>query len=257
MRDEMTANQFIAEKASNEKLPKELKAPGIRASVGWIILFMVAQLAGVTIAIFGDNILSGTFGVPGDVSSMDPVVIMFGILLGAVPIIALRAKYLCSMLSYTKDNKMLVTAGLSILVILGGGWIFQNYLIPGQEMQPEVRLFLVAMQSGTVGIIMTYLTAAVAAPVLEEILFRGQLQGAIHNKLSAKAVNNAPIYAILITSALFALVHLQPLAMPLLFLTGIVMGWIRYKTGSLVIPIVIHVMINTISVTMMLLTGEI
>jgi len=107
------------------------------------------------------------------------------------------------------------------------------------------------------GIAITYLAAAVFAPILEEILFRGQLQGAITEKLNAKNFANGPAFAIFITSAIFALIHMQPLAMPLLFLTGVVMGYIRYRTKSLVMPIAIHVVMNAIGITLILVTGEI
>jgi len=241
---------------TNNDLPVNPEGPSIWGSIGWIVLFLVFQGAGMIAAIIFDGIMSGN-GVALEPEKLNPIVLIFGILLGAAPLIALRAKYLCSMLNYKNDKNIWLISLAGVVAIFAGGWIYEALVVPGQPIQPESILFLRAMESGWMGIIITYLAAAVFAPILEEILFRGQLQGAITEKLQAKSIANGPIFAILITSAIFALIHMQPLAMPLLFLTGLVMGYIRYRTKSLVMPIAIHIVMNAIGITLILVTGEI
>ena len=62
--------------------------------------------------------------------------------------------------------------------------------------------------------------------VTEEIAFRGLLQHWL--QLAIK-----PIHAMTVASALFAAVHFSVLSFPYLLLAGMLMGWTKYKTGSL------------------------
>ena len=194
---------------------------------------------------------------------ISPVTMMLGVFLGAAALIALRAKYLIRHLKPAWDGssqhalsrRSIITTGLLILGVMIFSIVYQTAL-GEQPIQPELVLFLDAMNSGYGGLAVVMLAAAVGAPVLEEILFRGQLQGAIQKKLDTKT-DKAPIYAIAITSAVFALIHFQPLAIPPLFVAGAVFGWIRWRSGSLALPIIAHVLMNFISLIVMFFTGEI
>ncbi len=78
------------------------------------------------------------------------------------------------------------------------------------------------------------LTAIVIlAPILEEYLFRGVMLEGLLKRIS-------PIKAILISSALFGLVHLNPWQFIAAMVIGIFAGWIYYKTRSLSLTIIIH-----------------
>lgn len=239
------------EKIENESI-KTFKEPSIRNSLKWIFIFMLAQIAGVTTAILVNNLAMG-LALFSKENLSNPMVMISGILLGGVPIIAARYKYLKNMLHYKKDNNLLFMGIASVAIIIVLSYIYKEFIIPGRNMQPDLIIFIKAINSGVLGIILTYLAVGIVAPILEEILFRGQLQGAIANKLKFKNINNSGIYAIILTSLLFAVIHFQPLAMPLLFLGGMVMGYLRYKTNSLFLPIVVHLLINTTSVTLMLI----
>lgn len=79
--------------------------------------------------------------------------------------------------------------------------------------------------------------AVAAAPLTEEIAFRGYAMGLIRRRFG-------PLSALLITSALFAAVHLtQGLYPPKLivyFLAGVVFGLVALRTGSLAPAMVVH-----------------
>lgn len=86
-------------------------------------------------------------------------------------------------------------------------------------------------------LILAFLTLVVIAPVAEEILFRGYLLG--------KLRNHAPTWvAILVSSALFGLVHFNASVSIDTFVLGIVLAWMRIKTGSLWPAILIHMIKN-------------
>jgi membrane protease YdiL (CAAX protease family) len=84
---------------------------------------------------------------------------------------------------------------------------------------------------------LTFLSVALLAPAGEEILFRGLLFGAMRGRLSAS-------WTILVTAALFALMHLQPIYFMPLFAMGLVLGWARDRSSGLALPIMLHCINN-------------
>ena len=85
-----------------------------------------------------------------------------------------------------------------------------------------------------------YVLAFVAAPVLEELLFRGFLQGWL-SKHSAFG----PQRAIIFSAVVFAACHGWTAALPL-FLLGLILGWIRWSTGSLRAAMLVHAIHNVV-----------
>lgn len=83
-------------------------------------------------------------------------------------------------------------------------------------------------------------TIAIAAPLLEEVLFRGII---LHGLLK----NYSAGLSIAFSSLLFAIIH-GNIAQGLgAFLMGLFMGWIYWKTKSLYLPIILHFINNSIS----------
>jgi len=94
------------------------------------------------------------------------------------------------------------------------------------------------------------LSAVVCAPLWEETIFRGLFYPAIRRRVS-------PRTAILLTSALFALVHWPAFGqMPALFVLSLAITWAYERTGTLAAPIAFHAVFNGWTVvTEMLKTG--
>lgn len=88
------------------------------------------------------------------------------------------------------------------------------------------------------------LAITVLGPIMEEFLFRG----AITKVLLA---NYSPRQAILISAALFGVFHLNPAQLVPAFLMGILFAWVFYKTGSLLLCMVMHILNNSISMALM------
>ena len=86
-----------------------------------------------------------------------------------------------------------------------------------------------------------YLGVVFFAPFFEESLFRGFLfKGVEKSYLGGHA-------AVFISSILFALVHLQygiPVLLFMLFPFSLLLGYARWKSGSLLLPVLIHVINN-------------
>lgn len=73
--------------------------------------------------------------------------------------------------------------------------------------------------------------------VSEEIAFRGLLQHWLQLAIR-------PRRAILLAAALFSAMHLSLVSAPYLFLGGILLGWVKWKTGSLYPSMLIHFLHN-------------
>jgi membrane protease YdiL (CAAX protease family) len=77
----------------------------------------------------------------------------------------------------------------------------------------------------------------VGAPMVEELVYRGLLQGA-----AARRFHEA--VAVVGVAAWFALVHFRPVEYPGLFLFGLVLGVCALRTRRLGLPIVTHMAFN-------------
>ncbi|SHE90614.1 Membrane protease YdiL, CAAX protease family [Seinonella peptonophila] len=105
-------------------------------------------------------------------------------------------------------------------------------------------------QAGKIGgwaILSQWLFIGCIGPIAEEILFRGLLQGLIAKRWGH-------LLGILLPALCFALFHVDiPLFSPL-FVLGLILGWLRYYFGVLWVPIAFHMLNNSISVCLDLLS---
>lgn len=101
---------------------------------------------------------------------------------------------------------------------------------------------------------LVWFAAVVAAPIAEEVLFRGLLQGWLEARLDVHVPGRAGPLAIAVSAAAFALAHVgQGLAWLPLFFFGWVAGYLALQTGSLLPGIILHALFNAVSVVMLLL----
>ena len=85
------------------------------------------------------------------------------------------------------------------------------------------------------------ISITIMAPLVEELLFRGAIQGYMLRK------GMKPLHAILIASAIFGIVHMNPIQIPFAFAIGMIFGWLYYRTGSVIPGIVGHFINNSIA----------
>jgi membrane protease YdiL (CAAX protease family) len=100
----------------------------------------------------------------------------------------------------------------------------------------ELPLLIVALRILAIGII---------GPIAEEFAFRGLL-------MSALMRTRVRVYgAILITAALWAAIHMQYEIgiLAILFVDGVVLGMARHYTGSIYVPIAMHIAGNLFSIS--------
>ena len=86
-----------------------------------------------------------------------------------------------------------------------------------------------------------YFAVGLLAPVCEELVFRGAILRALLHWTPRHWV------AIAISAFLFALIHANPAQMPHAFVIGLLLGWLYYRTDSIVPGIVYHWINNSIA----------
>jgi len=91
------------------------------------------------------------------------------------------------------------------------------------------------------------LGAAILAPIGEELLFRGILQTVFRKLFAARWHRYYHRWAAIVCVAiLFGLVHEStPQFIPALFVLGVVLGYLYERTGSILVPIYLHILFNS------------
>lgn len=92
----------------------------------------------------------------------------------------------------------------------------------------------------------TYLYIAAALPVLEEIVFRGFLQGQFVKRLGDRGLGVLS-YANILTSMVFCAMHFfyhSPLWAALVLIPSLIFGYSKDKYKTLAAPIILHVFYN-------------
>ena len=121
-------------------------------------------------------------------------------------------------------------------------------LIPSawiQEQMPELPN-IAEEEFGTImGTPWGYLTIGLLAPLSEEIVLRGAIL-----KELLKSEKLTTWGAITISALLFALIHMNPAQMPHAFLIGLLLGWMYYRTGSILPGVAYHWANNSVAYVM-------
>lgn len=128
------------------------------------------------------------------------------------------------------------TIWLSIPLIVAG-MLFINLCSEFLGLPDLMQDTFLGMSRNVFGII----SITIMAPLVEELLFRGAIQGYMLRK------GMKPLHAILIASAIFGIVHMNPIQVPFAFAIGLIFGWLYYRTGSVVPGIIGHFINNSIA----------
>ena len=88
------------------------------------------------------------------------------------------------------------------------------------------------------GYILLIIAVAIIAPIGEELLFRGFLQQFLEQHW--KDITRA----ILITSLFFSIIHMNPYWFIQIYILGVMLGFLSWKTGSIFPPLILHALNN-------------
>ncbi|KPU45413.1 CAAX amino terminal protease self- immunity [Oxobacter pfennigii] len=193
-----------------------------------LISFLLQVLAGVLMAF---PLIAGF-----DDANLVPVVFTLSTLTtGITALIGLRKSKL-SLKTIFKKPEHRLNILLSLLLFLGTYCfvIFFAQLVSQfipSDPQDE-QLFETGMTS-----FFGILSIVFLGPIFEEVLFRGII-------LRGLLLNYSVRKALIISSVLFGLIHLNPVQSLTATVSGLMLGWVFIKTGSLWMSILVHILNN-------------
>lgn len=138
---------------------------------------------------------------------------------------------------YFQRSELKVWGGILIAYL-----IFSDGMLTllGIEIVPE---FMSSIYTTSDNKILFWIALVVAAPVLEEMFFRGFLFEGIANSFAG------PIAAIVLTSVLWSAIHVQydGVGIAIIFIMGLILGVAKHRTGSLYLTMGMHAFGNAIA----------
>jgi len=174
------------------------------------------------------------------------VVEVYGLLTAAVAMAFHPANHPPLALRFTslRDLALAFGAWLGVLAVSAGAYlllkpvfgnitdILRHLLIEGTDVKrlqgQPIAAWAIALPRG-----------CLLAPLFEELFFRGAVLQWFRRYLS-------DANAILVAAALFAVMHVYPLALPFAFIFGAFTGWIRVRTGSTMNTLCMHICNNLV-----------
>lgn len=88
-----------------------------------------------------------------------------------------------------------------------------------------------------------YIVIGIAAPLVEEVVFRGAILCALLEWMKnsfGEFTNKKAWIAIAISALFFSAIHMNPAQIPHAFLGGLLLGWLYYRTGSIIPGFIFH-----------------
>lgn len=227
--------------------PRGAAAPepwGVAWAAGTTILYLGAALAAVVVLVVTGNLdLQGAASMPLRVRlALDGV--SKAVALGAV-LLGHSALTPGEKGSPARPGGAVLAGAVAALaflpVMIGLTWVQQEaYEAAGIQFNVQ-ELVLKVFQEDESTLLLFAFFAVVAAPLFEEILFRGFLFGGLRRWLG-------PWSAAVLSAAVFALYHLEIDTLPGLFVLGLALAWLRERTGGLAAPIAMHACYNAVQV---------
>jgi hypothetical protein len=135
-----------------------------------------------------------------------------------------------------------------VLIIMVATYYVTRFFAYQPPVQPIVQVFMEEKQ--TLILWVSALFAAIFGPVAEEIFFRGFMYPAIRKTLGV-------FWGMLITSAVFSLLHAHLVGFLPIFALGMLLVYLFEKTGSLVPSMAVHMIHNVAMVILVFVVRSI
>lgn len=114
-----------------------------------------------------------------------------------------------------------------------------------QEQMPELPNIVEEEMTAIINAHGGYFVVCLLVPLVEELVFRGAIL-----RVLLQWKSSHPWSMIIISALLFSLIHMNPAQMPHAFIIGILLGWMYYRTRSIVPGVAFHWANNTIAVVL-------
>ena len=236
--------------ADSQYLPLFSRFGTVWLIIGMVIAFFISQLLGVYLAgrvqlpaadtlTVGDIFLLGSND--GTIVSVSILISCVILILFSVFTIRLKGGNVRHYLAFSPFSLATAMAMIGILLLFMIGsqgltyWLDKtplDFVDPLYQSVSSVWLLIVAM--------------VIVAPIYEELIFRGLLWSAIAEQFSAQ---RGAMIASIVTSMIFAAIHLQYelYEMTTIMILALIFCYARIKSGSLLLPILLHIMNNGVA----------
>jgi membrane protease YdiL (CAAX protease family) len=216
---------------------------GIVMTVVWIVVAVIVMMIATLAAIFGL--------FPADAlenSALDKDAWAFGVLsliaaAAAVAVLLVAAKLagwrVTDYLALVPPDRSNAIIAVVVLVVFVMGFDAITYLI-GKDVVTPFQIDLYKNAAATNSLLVMWAALVIAAPVGEEIVFRGFLYR------GWAQTPRAVWPAIVVISVFWAVIHTQYdwFGVFQIFLIGMLLGWVRWRSGSTLLTIGLHALIN-------------
>ena len=185
---------------------------------------------------FAERLLDGLPALTLLANVIIVVILLLWFLLRKKPLSEAAGLRRCS--GWTVDFCTFGAVGLYVIVGLALA------LLPESWMAEYEEAVLLGAETGLI----PALAVAVSAPLAEELVFRGIIQSRLERAM--------PVWsAVVLQAALFGLIHGTPVQIGYAFVMGLLFGYIRHRTGSILPTIAAHAAFNAINDPLGLLGG--
>ncbi|BBM86061.1 CPBP family glutamic-type intramembrane protease [Candidatus Uabimicrobium amorphum] len=164
----------------------------------------------------------------------------------AVPVIVTKVFHYDLRKTFAIGEKFPVTKIPVIIALSISGLIFaltvksiQDFILPIHNEQ-LVKMLQTLLQGYPLWIMI--IVFAVLPGICEELFFRGLLLSSFRKKMS-------PLAAVVWTALLFAVMHMDISRLSFTFVMGIFLGIVLLRTENILVPIVIHILCNSTTLT--------
>ena len=225
-------------------------------TIAMVVIFFISQLIGVYIA--GKLVLptakSATVGDIFFFGSNDGTVVSLSIMIGCVLLVAISA-----LIIHIKGGNLkqyLALKPFSLAVGMGMIGLLLIFMIGSQAltyMLDEKPLsFVDPLYQSVSSVWLLVFAMVIVAPIYEELIFRGLLWSTIAEQFispsdsSLKSDHRGAIVASLVTSLIFAVIHLQYgiYEISTIVVLALIFCYARIKSGSLILPMLLHIINN-------------
>jgi len=221
-------------------------------AIGWtllyLLIFIVVQTVvtvGATIVILAQHPEVLAAGMEGAIAESTSLMMQYGVYIAGI-----SAAILIPLILLLKPSGVTLKEGFGLR---RAGWrniactvlvSFGIYLLIGVVMGvipwPEPWVQQHGMSTDSVigdSLWINLLFTGLLVPVMEELLFRGGIYGAMKRGMPTAA-------ALLLQAAVFGLMHFNPIQFVYAFFLGLVMGLLLERTRSIWVPVTVHIMMN-------------
>ncbi|MBA2057789.1 CPBP family intramembrane metalloprotease [Psychrobacter cryohalolentis] len=220
--------------------------------IGMVVFFFISQLIGIYIA--GKLVLptakSATVGDIFFFGSNDGTVVSISIMIGCVLLVAISA--LVIRVRGGNLKQYLALRPFSLAVGMGMIGLLLIFMIGSQALtymlDKSPLAFVDPLYQSVSSVWLLIFAMVIVAPIYEELIFRGILWSAIAEQFTSPPDTEyrGAIVASLVTSLIFAVIHLQYgiYEISTIVVLALLFCYARIKSGSLILPILLHIINN-------------